>query len=92
MSNLNLSGTFNVLRLLFNPSLCLPHSTVSSFNQLPIPLSKAFAKDEKSTHVDIRAVILDKDNCFARAGENEVYDGYKVGLLLAQTSYPRNAY
>lgn len=87
MSSFNLSGTFNVFRLLFNPSLCLPHATFSSFNQLPVPLSKAFAQGEKGNYVDIRAVILDKDNCFARPGENRVYDDYKVGFLLARAMF-----
>lgn len=81
MSNLNLSGTFNVFKLLFNPSLCLPHAAVSSFNQLPIPVTRAFGPGEKRTRVDIRAIVLDKDNCFAKAGKNSVHDEYKVGHL-----------
>jgi phosphatidylglycerophosphatase GEP4 len=80
---LNLSGIFNAFRLLRDPTTCLPHSTVSTFNHLPIPLSRAFpSKDGKE--VDIRAVILDKDNCFAVPHQNEVYGPYKVksgGLL-----------
>lgn len=74
--NLNLSGTFNVLRLLVKPSLCLPHATVSTFDDLPIPLNKAFAKNGKQP--DIRAVVLDKDDCFAIPHHNEVHEPYKV--------------
>ena len=78
MSSFNLSATFNVFRLIFNPSLCLPHATVATFNQIPIPISKAFSPDQKGTQPDIRAVVLDKDNCFAIPHESVVYDGYKV--------------
>lgn len=75
---MNLSATLNIFRLLVNPSLCLPHTTISNFNQLPIPLSKAFAKDEKGRRPDIRAVVLDKDDCFARPGEETVWPEYEV--------------
>jgi hypothetical protein len=79
--NLNISGTLNVFRLLFSPSLCLPHATVSTFNQLPIPISRVFVKyGEKEP--DIRAVVLDKDNCFAKPHENVVFDDYKVWSLF----------
>lgn len=89
---MNISGTLNIFRLLRDPTLCLPQHTVSTFNQLPIPLSQAFAaapqqrKDSSSDvvaaaeekKVDIRAVVLDKDNCFAVPHTDEVYEGYKV--------------
>jgi phosphatidylglycerophosphatase GEP4 len=78
MSNINLSGTFNIFKLLLNPSLCLPHATVSTFNQIPIPISGAFAQGEKNVQPDIRAIVLDKDNCFATPGSNEVYSDYRV--------------
>jgi len=79
MINPNLSGTLNVFRILFNPSLCIPHATVSRFSDLPTPLSKAFHSTE---NVDIRAVVLDKDNCFAVADTNHVYPAYKVNLFF----------
>jgi phosphatidylglycerophosphatase GEP4 len=78
---MNISGTLNVFRLLRDPTLCLPQHTVSTFNHLPIPLSKAFprkdgAKDGKGA--DIRAVVLDKDNCFAVPHTNEIHGAYHV--------------
>jgi phosphatidylglycerophosphatase GEP4 len=76
MNTLNVSATLNVFRLLTRPTLCLPHATVSTFNHLPIPLNKAFGKYEK---VDIRAVVLDKDNCFAIPNSNEIHKPYNVG-------------
>ena len=74
--NLNLSASLNASRLLFKPGLCLPHHTVSTFNDLPIPLDKAFS--QSSRKVDIRAVVLDKDDCFAVPDSNEVYEPYRV--------------
>jgi phosphatidylglycerophosphatase GEP4 len=74
--NLNLSASLNVFKLLAKPSLCLPHATVSTFDDLPIPLDKAFAT--KGRLVDIRAVVLDKDDCFALPDHSEVYEPYKV--------------
>ena len=76
---MNVSGTLSFFRLFRDPSLCLPHHTVSTFNHLPIPLSRAFGKAEGEKKVDIRAVVIDKDNCFAVPKENEVYKPYTVG-------------
>jgi phosphatidylglycerophosphatase GEP4 len=70
MSSFNISATLSLFRLVTKPSLCLPQATVPTFNDLPIPLNKAFEKKYKS--VDIRAVVLDKDNCFAWPKENFV--------------------
>jgi hypothetical protein len=81
---MNISGIVNAFKLLRDPSLCLPHHTVSTFNHLPIPLSKAFAGRHGEKTPDIRAVILDKDNCFAVPHENEVYKPYKVGRCMAK--------
>ncbi len=67
--------------LIRDPTLCLPQCTVSTFNHLPIPLSKAFprkAEQDGTKHADIQAVVLDKDNCFAVPHTNEVYKPYNV--------------
>lgn len=74
--NLNLSASLNVFKLLFNPALCLPHATISTFRDLPIPLESAFHKDDQKA--SIKAVILDKDDCFAVPDTNEVHVPYKV--------------
>ncbi|KAF2138778.1 uncharacterized protein K452DRAFT_276549 [Aplosporella prunicola CBS 121167] len=81
---MNLSGTLNVFKLLRDPALCLPHHSCATFNQLPVPLSKAFA--EKGG--DIRAVVLDKDNCFAVPHANEVYSEYKDKFAELRKAYP----
>lgn len=88
--NMNVSGTLNILRLFVNPSLCLPHHTISTFDQLPIPLSKAFANrsnDEKN-RPDIQAVVLDKDNCFSIPKQNQVYPEYVSKFDELRKAYP----
>ena len=77
---MNISATLNVFKLFRDPALCLPHATISNFNQLPIPVSKAFASARKGQEPDIRAVVLDKDNCFAKPKESTVWKPYEVRL------------
>lgn len=74
--NLNLSASLNIFKLLSNPSLCLPHAAISTFRDMPIPLDSAFR--QKGVEVNIKAVVLDKDDCFAVPGTNEVHKPYKV--------------
>ncbi|KAF2468762.1 HAD-superfamily phosphatase [Lindgomyces ingoldianus] len=85
---MNISGTLNVFRLIWSPTLCLPQHTVSTFNHLPIPLSKAFPKTDGEKPVDIRAVVLDKDNCFAVPHANEVYKSYESQFQALRRAYP----
>ncbi|RPA93549.1 HAD-superfamily phosphatase [Choiromyces venosus 120613-1] len=70
MTPFNLSATLNALRILKSPTLLHPQLTIPTFDHLPIPLSTALK-------ADIRAVILDKDNCFAVPYVKEVYPAYK---------------
>lgn len=79
---MNISATISVFKLIRDPSLCLPHSTIPTFNHLPIPITKAFANHNGEKEPDIRAVVLDKDNCFAVPHENTVYEPYSVMTLL----------
>ena len=88
----NISGTLSAFRLLRDPSLCLPHHTVPTFAHLPVPLSPALAPggggdEKKGTAPDIRAVVLDKDNCFAVAHSNEIYPAYKVRRSLERPAH-----
>ena len=75
---MNVSASLNVFRLITNPALCLPHATLPTFNHMPLPLENAFAVGEKAQKPDIRAIVLDKDNCFARPKENVVWGEYEV--------------
>lgn len=86
--SMNVSATLNVFRLLFKPSLCLPHATVSTFNDLPIPLSKAFEGFIAEKQPNIKAVILDKDDCFAWPKTNEIYKPYQAKFQELRKAYP----
>ncbi|KAI2603709.1 HAD-superfamily phosphatase [Hypoxylon sp. NC1633] len=88
--NFNLSGTFNVFKLLVKPSLCLPHASVRAFDEIPSPLSKAFDSrvDSQGNKADIRAVVLDKDDCFAYPDTNEIYPTYLNRFRQLQKEYP----
>lgn len=74
--NLNLSGFLSAFKLVAKPSLCLPHATVSTFGDLPSPLERAFEK--KCT---IKAVVLDKDDCFAYPDTNQIHPPYAVRAI-----------
>ena len=77
---MNISGAIHAFRILREPSLCLSQASVSTFKDIPIPLSKAFTPLHGQKSVDIRAVVLDKDNCFAIPHENVVHRPYSVNL------------
>jgi phosphatidylglycerophosphatase GEP4 len=77
MAPFNLSATLNLFRTFTNPALALPHHTVSTFEHLPIPISTAL-RTRVGKEADIRAVILDKDNCFAAPHALDVYPAYNV--------------
>ncbi|KJZ73155.1 hypothetical protein HIM_07539 [Hirsutella minnesotensis 3608] len=86
MINFNLSASLNISRLLLKPHLCLPHHSVSSFNDLPIPLDKALQKNGHSSA--IKAVVLDKDDCFAYPDAKEVYEPYRKHFEALKKAYP----
>lgn len=75
---MNLSGIFNAFRLLTQPTLCLPHATIRDFGKISIPISKMLAAANGGIEPDIKAIILDKDNCFAKARELLIYPPYIV--------------
>ncbi|SCU81943.1 LANO_0B04632g1_1 [Lachancea nothofagi CBS 11611] len=74
---MNISATLNVLRLFLNPKLCIPQAEVANFSQLPVPIGPS-----------VKAVVLDKDNCFAYPHENEVWPEYEKTWLKLKQAYP----
>ncbi|SCU98408.1 LAFA_0G17700g1_1 [Lachancea sp. 'fantastica'] len=74
---MNFSGTVNVLRLLVNPKLCIPQTTIENFGQLPIPIGPS-----------IKGVVLDKDNCFAYPHTNTVWSDYEKTWVKLKEQYP----
>ncbi|QIW94862.1 hypothetical protein AMS68_000380 [Peltaster fructicola] len=88
MNAFNLSGTLNAFRVLFSPSLSIPHATVSHFSHLPTPLATAFTAARSGKQPDIRAVVLDKDNCFAVPYTNEVDASCRAKFDELRKAYP----
>ncbi|KAK3378495.1 mitochondrial PGP phosphatase [Podospora didyma] len=87
--NLNLSASLNIFKLLTKPSLCLPHATVATFSDLPVPMDKAFAREKgHPAATSIKAIVLDKDDCFAYPEASEIYDAYKTRFEALRAAYP----
>jgi len=84
---MNLSGTINTFRLLYAPKLARPHVVLNQFSDLTFPLGRCIAANVKKLHgidvpdPDIRAVVLDKDNCISRPYALEVWPDYTVLAL-----------
>lgn len=83
VNGINLSATLNTFKLLLNPSLIVPQVTVANFSQLPVPIPG-------KNGATIKAVILDKDNCFARDGADHVFEDYTEKMAELKKYYPNN--
>lgn len=77
----NLSATLNVFRAIGNPSLCVPLMEVALFNELSFPLKNP----------EIKALVLDKDNCFAEDQSDKVFPEYKAKWEEMQKAYSKEA-
>lgn len=84
---MNVSATFSAIKLLVKPSLCLPHVTVPTFDGISLPISRTLALANGGQEPDIRAVVLDKDNCFAKPKENIIYKPYVVRVHLSYNTW-----
>ena|SRR5579862_1000827 len=89
---MNLSGTINTFRLLYAPRLARSHVVLNQFSDLTFPVSKCIVTNVRRQYgvdvpePDIRAVVIDKDNCIAKPHSLEVWPAYKVvGYLPALT-------
>jgi len=84
IEGMNLSGTINTFRLVYAPKLARPHVILSQFNELTFPLSRCIVNNVKRQYgvdvpePDIRAVVIDKDNCISKPHSLEVWPAYKV--------------
>lgn len=79
---MNLSGTFNALRVLYNPWLFLPHSVIPNFGKLQVPIPPG------PSNKPIKLVILDKDNCFAEPHSDHVWPEYDSKWQELRNAYP----
>lgn len=80
---MNLSGTLNAWRAVMTPRLVRPHVVVPQFSDITFPLSKFIAANVKGrwgidVQPDIRAVVIDKDNCIAKAKSLDLVEDYKA--------------
>jgi phosphatidylglycerophosphatase GEP4 len=80
---MNLSGTLNAWRAVTTPWLVRPHVVVPHFSDITLPLSKFISANVKGrwgidVQPDIRAVVIDKDNCIAKAKSLDLVEEYKV--------------
>lgn len=82
MQLFNASAVANISRLAYNPALCLPHLSVPSFDKLPLPLRIP------GHDVEIKAVVLDKDNCFAKDHDDKVWPEYAEIWSKLRQLYP----
>ncbi|CCJ30982.1 unnamed protein product [Pneumocystis jirovecii] len=78
---MNIGAILPSICALFRPSLLIPHITVGTFADIPDHLSSSLKNSIKSPHfhldVDIRAIVIDKDNCISIPKKLELYDAYK---------------
>lgn len=82
--SLNLSGVISAFRLVYNPAHFLPHLTIPTFKDLPIPL------EIPGSDAEIKVVLLDKDNCFAEPHANKVWPEYQETWDRLRKAYPGN--
>lgn len=77
---MNLPGLVQGLACVFRPSRLLPSITVDEFSDLPQNIADALKQVIRDEKIDIRALVLDKDNCFARPLTTEIWPKYQVSL------------
>ena len=83
---MNVPAIFSVFRVIRKPALCLPHHTVPTFADIPVPIESAFTST-RSKAINIRAVVLDKDNCFAVPDQDAVDPSCEVCTALACSEF-----
>ena len=85
LEEMNFSGTLNAFRLFYAPRFARPHVILTHFRDLTFPLNKCIADNVRAKYgvklppPDIRAIVIDKDNCIAQPHALEIWPPYKVG-------------
>ncbi|CAI5760678.1 unnamed protein product [Candida verbasci] len=77
MQLFNLSATLNFSKILYNPSLVLPTVTISSFDQLKLPIN------------GIKGIVLDKDNCISKDHDDKIWPSYSAKWSQLTSLYPK---
>jgi len=83
---MNLSGTLNAWRAVMTPKIVRPHVVLGQFSDITFPLSKCVAANVKQrwgidVQPDIRAVVIDKDNCIAKHKTLQLVEEYEAVSL-----------
>ncbi|KAK7204292.1 mitochondrial PGP phosphatase-domain-containing protein [Myxozyma melibiosi] len=76
-------AVFQVLSLTYFPARALPHARISRFCDLPEDIHSLFP-----AHADIRAVVLDKDNCFAETDKIGAHPDNLAALANLRRQFP----
>lgn len=86
---MNIVGALYSLTCVFRPSRLLPTLSVDEFSDLPLNIADALAKSRHSKQeLDIRALVLDKDNCFAEPDALVVASKYLDRWRLIRQQFP----
>lgn len=87
---MNLVGIAYGLSCIFKPSRLLPSLVIDEFSDIPYNLSEVLANrnqpyvhDGKKRATSIRALVLDKDNCFAKPHELTIWPKYQVESIFS---------
>ena len=83
--SMNIPAILGIFRVIRQPSLCLPHHTVPTFADIPGPIESVF-KHTAGRELRIKAIVLDKDNCFAAPNQDQVHPSCQVCTLPLSTS------
>ncbi|KAK9449698.1 mitochondrial PGP phosphatase-domain-containing protein [Limtongia smithiae] len=78
----NLPAALATFSALTRPTRLLPALSLATFGDVPVPIVIPGR--------DIRAVVLDKDNCFAAADALEVHAAYAAKFAALREAYPGN--
>ncbi|KAG4301760.1 hypothetical protein PCANB_001986 [Pneumocystis canis] len=92
---MNIQELISCIFAFLRPSLLVPHITVESFAHLPNHLSNALKKSIKPSFsqlkkIDIRAIVIDKDNCITIPGKLELYDQYEEKWRQMKNTFHKN--
>ncbi|ORY86126.1 mitochondrial PGP phosphatase [Protomyces lactucae-debilis] len=91
---MNYSAISLGLSCLFNPSQLRPSLVLQCFSQIPQDIPAALASHAivddcaKRRFSDIRALVLDKDNCFAEPHSLQVHASCQSRFSLLKEQYP----
>jgi phosphatidylglycerophosphatase GEP4 len=91
---MNISALYLGLSCIFRPSKLRPSLILQDFAQLPQDIAAELSQAsrhrgrDETVKVDIRALVLDKDNCFATPYSLNVHDAYRDRFGMLKRQFP----